>query len=59
MRASDTCTLVMEDCRIPEGNLSGPSGSGWVDSMKILDGGRIGIAALVGGPRPAAPTRRL
>ncbi len=46
MRASDTCTLVMEDCRIPEGNLVGTEGSGWVDSMKILDGGRIGIAAL-------------
>jgi hypothetical protein len=46
MRASDTCTLVMEDCRIPETNLLGTEGSGWVDSMKILDGGRIGIAAL-------------
>jgi alkylation response protein AidB-like acyl-CoA dehydrogenase len=46
MRASDTCTLVMEDCRIPESNLLGAEGSGWVDSMKILDGGRIGIAAL-------------
>jgi alkylation response protein AidB-like acyl-CoA dehydrogenase len=46
MRASDTCTLVMEDCRVPEGNLLGAEGSGWVDSMKILDGGRIGIAAL-------------
>jgi alkylation response protein AidB-like acyl-CoA dehydrogenase len=46
MRASDTCTLVMEDCRIPAGNLLGEEGSGWVDSMKILDGGRISIAAL-------------
>ena len=46
MRASDTCTLVMEDCRIPAGNLLGAEGSGWVDSMKILDGGRISIAAL-------------
>ena len=46
MRASDTCTLVMEDCRIPKGNLLGAEGSGWVDSMKILDGGRISIAAL-------------
>jgi alkylation response protein AidB-like acyl-CoA dehydrogenase len=46
MRASDTCTLVMEDCRIPLGNLLGEEGSGWVDSMKILDGGRISIAAL-------------
>jgi len=46
MRASDTCTLVMEDCRVPSGNLLGSPGSGWVDSMKVLDGGRISIAAL-------------
>jgi len=46
MRASDTCTLVMEDCRVPAGDLLGALGSGWVDSMKILDGGRISIAAL-------------
>jgi alkylation response protein AidB-like acyl-CoA dehydrogenase len=46
MRASDTCTLVLEDCRLPEGNLLGAEGSGWLDSMQILDGGRIGIAAL-------------
>ncbi len=46
MRASDTCTLVMEDCRVPLENLLGEEGSGWVDSMKILDGGRISIAAL-------------
>jgi alkylation response protein AidB-like acyl-CoA dehydrogenase len=46
MRASDTCTLVMEDCRVPSGHLVGSLGSGWVDSMKILDGGRISIAAL-------------
>ena len=46
MRASDTCTLVMEDCRVPAANLLGEPGSGWMDSMKILDGGRISIAAL-------------
>jgi hypothetical protein len=46
MRASDTCTLVMEDCRIPEDNIVGSEGSGFVDSMKVLDGGRISIAAL-------------
>ena len=46
MRASDTCTLVMEDCRVPAENLLGKEGSGFVDSMKILDGGRISIAAL-------------
>jgi alkylation response protein AidB-like acyl-CoA dehydrogenase len=46
MRASDTCTLVMEDCRVPAGSLLGQEGAGWVDSMKVLDGGRISIAAL-------------
>jgi len=46
MRASDTCTLVMEDCRVPAAGLLGEPGSGWVDAMKILDGGRISIAAL-------------
>jgi alkylation response protein AidB-like acyl-CoA dehydrogenase len=46
MRASDTCTLVMEDCRIPADQLLGGEGDGWVNSMKILDGGRISIAAL-------------
>jgi alkylation response protein AidB-like acyl-CoA dehydrogenase len=46
MRASDTCTLVMEDCRVPFGALLGEEGSGWLDSMKVLDGGRISIAAL-------------
>jgi alkylation response protein AidB-like acyl-CoA dehydrogenase len=46
MRASDTCTLVMEDCRVGADALLGAEGSGFVDSMKILDGGRISIAAL-------------
>jgi alkylation response protein AidB-like acyl-CoA dehydrogenase len=46
MRASDTCTLVMEDCRIPASSLLGAEGEGFIQSMKILDGGRISIAAL-------------
>src|SRR5499433_1673519 len=46
MRASDTCTLVMEDCRVPADSLVGGEGDGWYNSMKILDGGRISIAAL-------------
>ncbi|HEY6929905.1 MAG TPA: acyl-CoA dehydrogenase family protein, partial [Thermoanaerobaculia bacterium] len=46
MRASDTCTLVMEDCRIPAQQLLGALGNGFVNSMEILDGGRISIAAL-------------
>jgi hypothetical protein len=46
MRASDTCTLVMEDCRVPGESLLGAEGAGFVNSMRILDGGRISIAAL-------------
>ncbi|HEY7114201.1 MAG TPA: acyl-CoA dehydrogenase family protein [Thermoanaerobaculia bacterium] len=46
MRASDTCTLVMEDCRVPADALVGREGEGFVQSMKVLDGGRISIAAL-------------
>jgi alkylation response protein AidB-like acyl-CoA dehydrogenase len=46
MRASDTCTLVLEDCRVPEENLLGREGDGFVNSMRVLDGGRISIAAL-------------
>lgn len=46
MRASETAEVVMEDCRIPEENLLGELGEGFIQSMKILDGGRISIAAL-------------
>ena len=46
MRCSDTSSLVLEDCRIPTGYLLGQEGDGFVQSMKILDGGRISIAAL-------------
>ncbi|HEX5856447.1 MAG TPA: acyl-CoA dehydrogenase [Thermoanaerobaculia bacterium] len=46
MRASDTATIVMEDCRIPEGHLLGAAGEGFIQAMKVLDGGRISIAAL-------------
>jgi alkylation response protein AidB-like acyl-CoA dehydrogenase len=46
MRASDTATLVMEDCRIPNSGLLGQLGDGFVQAMKVLDGGRISIAAL-------------
>jgi hypothetical protein len=49
MRASDTCTLVMEECRVPSENLLGAPGEGFTNSMKILDGGRISIAALAVG----------
>jgi alkylation response protein AidB-like acyl-CoA dehydrogenase len=46
MRASDTAELVMEDCRVSSGNLLGNIGEGFIDSMKVLDGGRISIGAL-------------
>lgn len=46
LRASDTSELIFEDCEIPLENLLGAEGDGFVDSMRILDGGRISIAAL-------------
>ena len=46
MRASETAELVFDNCRIPEGNLLGEVGEGFIQSMKVLDGGRISIAAL-------------
>ena len=46
MRISDTAELVMEDCRVPAGNMLGRIGYGFIDAMKVLDGGRISIAAL-------------
>src|SRR6202012_4216987 len=44
--ASDTAELIFEDCEVPEENLLGKLGEGFVDSMRILDGGRVSIAAL-------------
>ncbi len=46
LRASDTSELIFEDCEIPADNLLGKEGEGFIDSMRILDGGRISIAAL-------------
>jgi alkylation response protein AidB-like acyl-CoA dehydrogenase len=46
MRASDTGEVIFEDCRVPETQLLGAAGEGFVDSLRILDGGRISIAAL-------------
>jgi alkylation response protein AidB-like acyl-CoA dehydrogenase len=46
LRASDTSELIFEDCEIPAENLLGTEGEGFVDSMRVLDGGRISIAAL-------------
>ena len=46
MRASETSEMIFEDCRIPEENLIGEVGDGFVQALKVLDGGRISIAAL-------------
>ncbi len=46
LRASDTSELIFEDCFIPAENLLGQEGDGFVDAMRVLDGGRISIAAL-------------
>jgi len=46
MRASETACLFFEDCRVPEENMLGKVGEGFIQAMKVLDGGRISIAAL-------------
>jgi alkylation response protein AidB-like acyl-CoA dehydrogenase len=46
MRASETAELVFDNCRVPEENLLGNVGDGFIQAMKVLDGGRISIAAL-------------
>ena len=45
VRCSDTSELIFEDCRIPSASLLGVEGMGFVDTLRILDRGRIGIAA--------------
>jgi alkylation response protein AidB-like acyl-CoA dehydrogenase len=45
VRSSDTSELILEDCRIPAENLLGQEGHGFIDTLRILDRGRIGIAA--------------
>jgi alkylation response protein AidB-like acyl-CoA dehydrogenase len=46
MRASETAEMIFEDCRIPGENLLGREGEGFVQALRVLDGGRISIAAL-------------
>ena len=46
MRATDTRELVFQNCAIPADHLVGTEGRGFADAMQVLDGGRIGIAAL-------------
>ena len=46
MRASETTELLFDNCRIPKENLLGEVGEGFIQAMKVLDGGRISIASL-------------
>ncbi|MBU1097142.1 MAG: acyl-CoA dehydrogenase family protein [Bacteroidetes bacterium] len=46
MRASETTQLIFENCKVPAENLIGEEGDGFIQAMKILEGGRISIAAL-------------
>ena len=46
MRASETTELILDNCRVPKENLLGVEGEGFKQAMKVLDGGRISIAAL-------------
>ena len=46
LRASDTSEVIMEDCKVSGDQLVGEQGQGFIDAMRILDGGRISIAAL-------------
>ena len=46
MRASETAEMIFEDCRVHESQVLGEVGDGFIQAMKILDGGRISIASL-------------
>lgn len=46
MRASETAEMIFDECRVPAANVLGKEGEGFKQAMKILDGGRISIAAL-------------
>jgi len=46
MRASDTSEVIFQDCRVPEAQLLGQEGQGFINTLQVLDAGRIGIAAL-------------
>jgi alkylation response protein AidB-like acyl-CoA dehydrogenase len=49
MRASETCEVILQNCRIPAEQLIGEEGQGFVQTLQVLDAGRIGIAALAVG----------
>ena len=46
MRGSETAELIFDNCRVPVENVIGEAGDGFIQSLKVLDGGRISIAAL-------------
>jgi alkylation response protein AidB-like acyl-CoA dehydrogenase len=46
MRASETCEMIFDNCRVHNSQVIGEVGEGFIQSMKVLDGGRISIAAL-------------
>jgi hypothetical protein len=54
VRASDTAQLILDHVRLPAGNLLGEMHHGFLDALQVLDGGRIGIAALAVGLARAA-----
>jgi alkylation response protein AidB-like acyl-CoA dehydrogenase len=54
VRSSDTSELILEDCRLPGDALLGEVGMGFIDTLRILDRGRIGIAAFSLGIAQAA-----
>jgi alkylation response protein AidB-like acyl-CoA dehydrogenase len=49
MRASETTEVILQHCRIPAGQLIGEEGQGFIQTLQVLDAGRIGIAALAVG----------
>jgi len=49
LRASDTASVIFDDCFVPDENLLGQPGMGFIDALRVLDGGRISIAALAVG----------
>jgi len=49
LRASETASVIFEDCPVPDANRLGEEGQGFINAMQILDGGRISIAALAVG----------
>lgn len=57
LHASDTAELIFEDARVPAGNLIGEPGAGFVQAMKVLEGGRIAMAAMAVGIAQAALDR--